>query len=163
MSSSCSVCSRCLSCQSFCQLGNQMATSHGATLLPSIARDDIIIKKISPSVLKAVADSITAAATKGSEVNSSPQTLPQITDVFIYATKINDFLNHITHGNLDGSHPAEVSRDDIVYASFFQEINSAISALKIYFDACDKCNTACDSCDSCQHTSCHSPCHGSSH
>lgn len=161
MSGLCSICSKCQSCQSFCQLGNQMATSHGASLLPSIVRDDIIIKKITPAVLKSVADSITAAATDGSQVNSSPQNLPLITDEFIYAQKINDFLEHITHGNLEGSHPGSVSRDDIVYASFFQEINSAISSLKIYFNACDKCNTACDSCVSCMHSPCHSSCNAS--
>lgn len=49
-----------------------MATEHGANLLPSVSRDDIIIKKINPAVLKSVADSITAAAKDGSKQNSSP-------------------------------------------------------------------------------------------
>lgn len=161
MSSGCSVCTNCQSCQSFCQLGQQMATDHGAQLLPSVGRDDIIIKKITPSVLKSVADSITAAASKGSKQNSSPTTLSQITKEFMYATDINKFLSHLTHGLLTGSKPGNVSRDQVVYASFFQSINSAISGIKIYAYACDKCNVTCDTCISCQHTSCHSSCHGS--
>lgn len=157
MSGSCNICSRCQSCQSFCMVGNQMATSHGAQLLPDVQRDDIIIKKINPAVLKAIADSITAAASKGSEQNSSPTTLAQITEEFMYATDINAFLAHITHGLLTTSgKPGNVARDDIVYASFFQQINAAISNLKVYYYACDKCNTQCDSCVSCQHSSCHS-------
>lgn len=141
MSTQCTVC---YGCQTICQTESQMALDQGAQLLPSVGRDDIIIKKINPAVLKAVADSITTAASQGDKKDSSPVTLPAITKEFMYASDINKFLDHITHGELVGSHPAHKSRDDIVYASFFTAINSAISALKVSPSACRVCNTSCN-------------------
>ena len=161
MSGSCSVCSRCQSCQAFCQTGSQLADSYYDVSIGQINKNDIIIKKFTPAILNRIARNIVNAAKKGSKQNSGNLSWSTVDEEFIYARDINALITLMQSGLLTSSPPGQVAKDDVIYASFFQQLNSALEGTKIYAYACDKCNVTCDSCISCQHRSCHSSCHRS--
>lgn len=163
MSGSCSICSKCQSCQAFCETGSQLADSYYDTSIGLIEQNDIIIKKFTPAILNRIANNIVKAAAKGSQQNSGNLSWSEVDEDFVYARDINALRVLMQSGLLTASPPGEVAKDQVIYAQYFRDLNDALESMTIYSNACDKCNVTCDSCISCQHSSCHSSCHGSCH
>lgn len=147
------ACNSCNYCMTLCQVkGCQLASQFATFTWPEVQRDDIIIKKITPAVIQANANALTSAASKGTKQDSRPENFSPITKEFMYASDINRFLTHMTHGLLYGSKPGTKTRDEIIYASYFNDIrNALLNNIKIYSYACDwPCNSSsCNSSLSC--------------
>lgn len=163
----CDTCQTCVGCndtcnlcQSFCQLGRQLAIQNGLTApWPAIVRDDIIIKKLPRATYNKAFEYVQAAAAKGSMQNSGGWRGTGETRDFIYADKTNQLITGIN--SLGGGTTAGVgpfAKDThIIYAEYFKKLADALSGLKLNFNACDDCNVSCnvdcdtcDTCDSCQ-------------
>lgn len=155
----------CMVCQGFCQATttepDQTVASHiGPANAPSVARDDIIIKKFPRSEYDRLMSYIQSGAKLGSQQDSRPISYSRSSSDFITAADINGLLAALSA--LNNAKPiGNKSRDDIIYASDFQAIFNAINNAKTDFDACNRCNVGCDitcktciTCNSCKNRSC---------
>lgn len=152
----CKYCNTCDTCQSFCQVGSQLASSHGVKPpWPSkFEKDQIIIEHLPQSkfyeAFKYVAD-----AAKIGKTNSGGWKIDTSGDYqkeFIYADQVNDLINGIE--SLDGSNKNKVDKvkkDDIITAEYFTKLSQALISLNLSTKACDVCNTGCNQCTSCQY------------
>lgn len=169
-SNKCNVCINCDSgsykhCntqQKFCsgsRMSGQLASAYiGAAGAPSFSRDDIIIKKMPPSeVLKWMQYVQKAGEYTGEkpsyDCTGSGWAAKAESRQFVYA----DYINHLLQGIRDiggpNSPPGNKSRDEIIYASFFNQITSTLNTLQLNASACESCisscNVTCNTCNAC--------------
>lgn len=154
---SCGVCygETCVvKCQGFCEVGCQAASEHGSDPgIPTIGKNDIIIKKLPKSKVQAIMNYLAEAIGDGSKRDSGDETVPTVNSSdFLHASDINKILYQLTQ--LNGCNPGDnFSRDQIIYGyqmnAIMDLIRNAQVDDKAHGGACDKCNTTCDSCISC--------------
>lgn len=165
MSGSCSICTNCQSCQSFCENSKQLATDHtleNITLGEEVKKNDIIIDVFPRSKLNTIGAEIARISKKGSVSSSNNDaTWTDETRLFLYHDKMNELLDLMKDMYSKNSVPPEVEKDQLITAEWFESLNKALKKLSLDPGACDKCNTTCNTCVSCQHSSCHSSCHTS--
>lgn len=131
----------------------QQANAYGSSGVPSVSRDDIIIKKFNQAKLNALIDWIKKMAGLGQQQTSSKPNISHEDREFIYADKINEVVEALKKVSGENSGPT-FSRDDIIYATDFQKFLDAINNMKIDKDkACDlcvsSCNIHCNTCNDC--------------
>lgn len=165
MSGTCSICSNCQSCESFCENSKQLVKLHkpsvtidGGEILP----DQIIIKRFTRADLNSIAKAIVEAGKKGSEQCSNDELeWEEETSDFIRAKAMNDLRDLMDDLYSGNSVPSKVNEDQVITAAWFEDLRIKLSELELDPDACNECNTSCDTCVTCQHSSCHSSCHTS--
>lgn len=174
----CATCQpTCYSKQSFCAIGSQSAYSYYGDSLqwPSqFRKDDIIYKVLPRNIFNSAFSYINKSLSKGSTSSTSSWQGTAETRDFIYADKIKELIRGINKfANSSGLSESDISKDDVIYASYFNKIRNALTSAQISTRACDTCNTdcnvtckncqgcvSCEGCNTCQgHTTCHSPCH----
>lgn len=146
------ACSGCKECEGFCQTS---ASTHSYSQLvrnaigpanaPTMARDDIIIKKLPKEVYDNLVNYLNRAAAFGS-VNSGGYVAPLSSGDFLKADEVYKLYQHFTNGRLQpsGGIPV-VSRDDVVYANYFNELMTKINNATFRAQACNTCNMSCNS------------------
>ncbi len=151
----------CNVCQSFCEVGRQLASQNGMSYnFGPFNRDDIIIKVMPQSVYNAMGEAIERMANYGSKQDSGGWTWSPETRDHIYADKTNELIagaNSLRGGTVVQGVPTLTKDVSIVYGSYFTAIANAINHMLLNQEACHRCNTGCDvtcesgcdGCDSC--------------
>lgn len=145
----------CNVCQSFCEVGKQNASQNGMGYsFGPFNRDDIIIKVMPQSVFNAMGEAVEKMANYGSSHDSWGWTWTPETRDFIYADKVNELIRGIESlrgGTTVQGVPRPITKDiDIVYGQYFTAIANAINSMKLYWNACNMCDSGCDAkCDDC--------------
>lgn len=138
----------CVMCQGFCQSGSadsdQTVASHiGYANAPSVARDDLIIKKMPKSELQRLLSWLEQGSRLGSRKNSGAATYSLSSSDFITSEDISGVLSVLRSLN-DANPVSPPSRDQPIYASWFQSVFDAINNARTDYDACNRCNVGCD-------------------
>lgn len=165
----------CYSKQTFCAIGSQYVSGYYSHSWPnSFNTDDIIIEVLPRDVFNSAITFINNGLHKGSTKSTSSYSISKETRDFIYADKINDIVSGLSKL---GQTVSTVNKNDIIYASYFNKLRSALNNAKLSSSACNTCNTgcnvqcdacegcvSCEGCNTCQgYTTCHSPCHSPCH
>lgn len=167
MSSCCTAkCADCVTCKTGCQgycLGGspeaiskfcQAVAQWLSCDVPSISRDDIIIKKLPKAKVQELMTYLYNASNMGSQKKSGPQNATVNDGEFLKASDINQIMKQLRTLN-DCSTRGDYARDDIIYASEINEIMNKIRNAQLDGTgaaggaACVKCNASCDSCKTC--------------
>lgn len=146
-------------CQGFCLAGSSeycLAISQHASNpgIPTIKRDDIIIKKLPKDKVQAIMDYLYEASKDGSTSQSGPKSATVNGGDFLKASDINQILAQLKTLN-DCVPGADFSRDQIIYGSEINAIMDLIRSAKVDSSscsggpACNKCNAKCNSCVTC--------------
>lgn len=149
----------CLYAQNFCGghcSGESQSASHYFSFTHgTLSRDTIIKKGFPPSTLNSWGSYVQSAAQKGATQDSFGWSWKGAETPFLHGSDIMELIAGMKSLQ-SGSNPGvSVSRDSIVYGNDLQTIQTALDNLKLYYWACDKCNTACDNpgsskCNTCQ-------------
>lgn len=146
-------------CQGFCLSGSSeyclAIGEHGSNPgIPTIKRDDIIIKKLPKDKVQAIMDYLYEAQQDGSRSHSGDVSGTVNSSDFLKDKDINKILQQLKQLN-DASTPGDYSRDQIIYGSEMNQIMDLIRSAKVDSascaggPACNKCNAKCNNCVTC--------------
>ena len=171
----------CYSEQSLCTISGQSASDYASHSWPSsFSHDQVIYHVLPQSVFNSALSYVSEALGAGTKKNTAYWSESPETRDFIYADKVNALLDGLRLFQSSSGVPGNVRGGpdgDIITASFFSSIASALNSAQIADDACNDCNVSCDvdckdcqgcvdceGCNTCQgYTTCHGPCHNPCH
>ena len=136
----------CNTCQAFCETGGQQCNPF--YFQECVSANEHIIKK---STWNDFIDHINFYRSRGRKQNASSWTITDNND-YITAEKFNEVSRGLNHGVLaaSGTELRKVSAGDVIYGSYFRELETLSGNLYFNPRQCDNCNISCDEpCDMC--------------
>lgn len=153
-------------CGGHCHGESQSADFYFDFTKGTFSRDTIIKKGFPSSTLDSWGEYLEKAYYKGDDVEGwtgyeqGEWTWKGADTPFLKASDIQEIVDAINGLGVEGQLPGNSAsfgqeRDDIIYGSLLEDIQTALENLQLNYDACDRCNSNCDNpgsykCNSCQ-------------
>lgn len=171
----CNACDTCQTALTYCkrqQAAESYLPANICIPLTTIARDDIIIKKLPRDSEDGLSYNgliryINAAAAYGGRQNSADlvdghtvtedgQTftiqfpIAEETRPFIYADKTQEIIRHMIALDSGNDPGFRAKKDEVIYAKDFNSLVDHVKKLKLNTGACEACISRCNACNGCQ-------------
>lgn len=135
----------CDTCQSFCETGGQNS-SNGFAFSSCVKSGEIIgVGYFDRSVWNEAIAQINSVFAEGDEQKATSSQISSCTsDVFITAAEFNRVSDAADCNT-------SVSANELIYGSYYENLETAVANLNYKWGQCDLCNVECDStCDECE-------------
>ena len=160
---SCNGVGGCLNCESFCQNGNQIVNSNfywrdsDGNIVTTNTNDRIFTR----DTWNSLANFINKAYKAGTEQSASSRNVVGLeTGDYITAEQFTNLSKALFGlGGNDSIYPQrtvygigsqEKPEGDVVYGSYFFELQNQAQNLRYKMNQCNSCNLGCNNCDSCE-------------
>lgn len=151
----------CLTCEGFCQIDQTVSSWAGEFEWKEPVSSNSLF--FSRSTWNKIIEYINKARAAGDSENGATSGLSALEEddnVYMTANKFNEVATALFNlGGNDSDYSQrtvyavgskEKPEGDIVYGSYFEELEDQVNHLQYKSDQCNSCNTACDDCDSCE-------------